>query len=49
MTRLVNLILFLGCALAVAHYYGLGSTVELLGAVAVVLGLMRVLSGRRVH
>jgi hypothetical protein len=47
MIRLVNLIFFLGCALAVAHYYGLGSTLELLAAVAV--GLMRLLSNRRVH
>jgi hypothetical protein len=49
MIRLVILILFLGCALAVAHYYGLGSTVQWLGAVAVAVGLMRVLSGRRVY
>jgi hypothetical protein len=49
MIRLVNLILFLGCALAIAHYYGLVSMVQLLAAVAVALGLMRVLSGKRIH
>ena len=49
MIRLVNLIFFPGCALVVAHYYALGSMVQLLGAVAVALGLMRVLSGRRIH
>lgn len=49
MIRMVNLMLFLGCALAVAHYYGLGSLVQLTAVVAVALGLMRVLSGRRVH
>jgi hypothetical protein len=46
MFRLLNLVFFLGCALAVAHYYGLGSMLELLAVVAVALGLMRVLSGK---
>ncbi len=49
MIRLVNGIFFMGCALAVARYYGLGSTVQLLAALAIALGLMRLLSGRRVH
>jgi len=49
MIRLVNLVFFLGCALAVARYYGLGSMVQLLGAVAVAVGLMRVLSSKRIH
>jgi len=49
MIRLVSLMFFLGCALMVAHYYGLGSMVQLLGAVAVALGLMRVLSSKRIH
>jgi hypothetical protein len=47
MIRLVNLVFFVGCALLVAHYYGLGSTIELLVAVAVAVGLMRVLSKKR--
>ncbi len=49
MIRLVNLIFFLGCALVVAHYYALGSMVQLLGAVGVALVLMRVLSSKRIH
>ncbi len=47
MMKLVNLVFFLGCALVVAHYYGLGSTIELLAAVCVGIFLMRVLSRRR--
>ena len=47
MIRLVNLVFFLGCALAVAHYYGLGSMGQVLAAVAVTAGLMRLLSGKR--
>jgi hypothetical protein len=46
MIRLVNLIFFVGCALMVAHYYELGSTIQLLAVVAVALGLIRVLSGK---
>jgi hypothetical protein len=49
MTKLVNLTLFLGCALAVAHYYGLGSLFQLSAGVAVALGLMRVLSSKSSH
>jgi hypothetical protein len=49
MIRLVNLIFFVGCALAVAHYSGLGSTVELLIAVSVAVGLMRLLSSKRLN
>jgi hypothetical protein len=49
MIRLVNLIFFPGCALVVAHYYALGSMVQLLGAVGVALVLMRVLSSKRIH
>jgi hypothetical protein len=49
MIRLVNLVFFVGCALLVAHYYGLGSTIELLAVVAVAGGLMRVLSGKRIN
>jgi len=48
MIRLVNLILFLGCALVIAHYYGLGSLVQLTAGVAVALGLMRMLSSKRI-
>lgn len=47
MIRLVNVIFFVGCALAVARYSGLGSTAELLVAVVVAVGLMRVLSKKR--
>jgi hypothetical protein len=50
MIRLVNLIFFVGCALALAHYYGWGAALQLLAAVAVALGLMRVLSSKkRIH
>lgn len=49
MIRLVNLIFFGGCALVVARYSGLGSTVELLVAVGVAVALMRILSSRRTH
>ena len=49
MIRLVNLIFFLGCGLAVAHYYALGSTIQLLAAVAIAFGLLRVLSGKRLN
>ncbi|MGP8197973.1 MAG: hypothetical protein ACLQU4_00545 [Limisphaerales bacterium] len=49
MTRLVNLGLFLGCALAVAHYYGWESLVQLAAGVAVALGLMRMLSSKRTY
>jgi Flp pilus assembly protein TadB len=49
MTRLVNLILFLGCAVAFGHYYGLASLVQLTAVVAATLGLMRVLSSNRIH
>ena len=49
MIRLVNLIFFLGCALAVGHYNGLGSTIQLLAAFAVALGLMRLLSSKRLN
>jgi len=49
MIRLMTVVIFLGCALAVAQYYGLGSTLQLLAALAVALGLMRLLSGKRVH
>ena len=48
MLRMVNLVFFLGAALLVAQCYGLGSTIELLGAVALALGLMRVLSSKRI-
>jgi hypothetical protein len=47
MIRLLNLIFFTGCALAVARYSGLGSTMELLAVVIVAAGLMRVLSSKR--
>jgi hypothetical protein len=47
MIRLVNLIVFGGCALAVAHYTGLGNTMELVGALVLAVCLMRVLSTRR--
>ena len=49
MFRLVNLIFFVGCALAVAHYSGLGSTIELLLSVSVAAGLMRILSSKRIN
>ncbi|MGD0812430.1 MAG: hypothetical protein ABSA83_02400 [Verrucomicrobiota bacterium] len=49
MTRLVNLGLFLGCALAVAHYYGSASLAQMAAGVAVALGLMRMLSGKRTY
>jgi len=49
MIRLVNLVFFLGCALAVAHYYALGTTIQLLAAVAIAFGLMRVLRGKRIN
>ncbi len=49
MIRLVNLVFFLGCALAVGRYNGLGSTIQLLAAVVVALGLTRVLSGKRLN
>jgi hypothetical protein len=47
MMKLANLVFFLGCALAVAHYYGWGSMAELLGVVTIAFCLMRVLSSRR--
>jgi hypothetical protein len=49
MIRLVSLVFFLGCALAVAHYYALGSTVQLLGAIIIAFGLMRLLRGKRIN
>ena len=49
MIRLANLIVFGGCAVAVARYSGLGSTIELLGVVAVAAVLMRLLSSRRTY
>jgi len=49
MITLVNIIFFLGCALAVARYYGLATAVQALGAVLVTFGLMRILSRRRIN
>ncbi len=49
MIRLVNLVFFLGCVLAVAHYYGMASGIQMLAAVAVTFGLMRVLSSKRIN
>jgi len=49
MLRLVNLIFFVGCALLAARYTGLGSTAELLIAVAFAAGLMRILSSKRLN
>lgn len=49
MLKLINLIFFVGCGLAVAHYYGLGSTVELLAAVVFGVFLVRLLSSRRIN
>src|SRR5271170_4632573 len=49
MGRLVNLILFLGCAVAFGHYYGWASLVQLTAVVAATLGLMRILSGKRIN
>jgi hypothetical protein len=48
MIRVASLILFGGCALAVARYNGLGGTLELLLVVGLAFGLMRILSGKRV-
>jgi hypothetical protein len=39
---------FLGCALVVAHYYGIGSAIGLLAAVGVAALMMRLLSKKRV-
>jgi hypothetical protein len=49
MLRLVNLVFFIGCALAVAHHYGFGSMFELLAAVICAGCLMRVLSSKRLN
>lgn len=49
MLKLVNLVFFLGAALVVGRYYGWGSSLELLGAIAVALFMMRILSGRRLN
>lgn len=49
MIRLVTLVISLGAALAVAQYYGLGSIIQLLTAIAIAFALMRLLSSRRVH
>jgi hypothetical protein len=49
MIRLVNLVFFLGCALAVSHYYGMASAVQLLTAIAITFGLMRILSSKRIN
>jgi hypothetical protein len=47
MSRLLNASLFLGCALVVKHYYGLCSLAQWTAGVALALGLMRVMSGKR--
>jgi hypothetical protein len=47
MLRLGNVILFIGCGLAVAHYYSFGRTVQILAALVVACGLMRLLSSKR--
>ena len=49
MIRVVNLIFFLGCALAAAHYYGWASAIQVFAAVAVTLGLMRILTSKRIN
>lgn len=49
MIRLVSLVFFVGCALGVAHHYGMGSTLQLLGVVIVATGLMRLLSTKRLN
>jgi hypothetical protein len=49
MVRTVNLIFFLGCALAAAHYYGWASAIQVFAAVAITLGLMRILSSKRLN
>jgi hypothetical protein len=47
MIRLVNLIFFSGCAVAVARCYALGSLMQLLAAVIVAFGLIGILSSKR--
>jgi hypothetical protein len=49
MIRLASFILFGGCALAVAHYYGLGGAIQLLAVVGVAFGLTRILSRKRLN
>jgi hypothetical protein len=49
MIKLINLVFFLGCAIAVGRYYGWGSTMELLSVVIVSCCLMRLLSSRRIN
>jgi hypothetical protein len=46
---MLSWVFFLGCAVAVAHYYAMGSAVELVGVVVVSLFLMKLLSSRRAH
>lgn len=43
---LVCMVLFIAWAVTVSHIYALGSTLELLAAAAIVLILMRILSGK---
>jgi hypothetical protein len=49
MIRLVNLILFVGFALAIEHYYGLASMVQLTAVLVGTLGLIRALSSKRLN
>lgn len=49
MIRLVNLIFFVGCALAVCHYTGLSSSVLFFAVVIATLWLIRFLSQKRLN